>query len=956
MKLLRSKTFWAYGLFWSWNAIFLAFMILGFAPLILPDITTAVRGGDIPSSYLVYGSILTAIPVIAVILGLTVLREYPERVFAFGYGVEGPLMLVLALRFFLIRQLMPQLAVLLIVAALGVLTYSWHLLDRKLDQRGAFWQHLRLIGTTLLLLVGLYASVWIAFYALPFGIEGLKNVDDFLRGLWVALTDFNWSDIDWTFMPLTLLGVPLFIYTATLFIIMPIAVPILYIRAWWHSVRAVAQISPRRRAAVVTTAVLTLVAILLIATDPQPQATAFALLESPPETAVAAAELMAQDNQIREGLLNAYLAPQRYISAQGEMDHIRIIYRDVLGLSLQDATRIQRLYETVARPILYRPSEPTPNSSQNFRTFENRVFQKEPEKAAELYQSYFDEPITEGEKETVVDAVRATWLVEQARAGWQMVDDREILMTHQEVTIAEHDGWADVELYEVYQNQTFQRQEVVYYFSLPETAVVTGIWLGNSHSRDQRFVYQVAPRGAAQATYQAQVQRRIDPALVEQIGPSQYRLRIFPIEPMSRNWQSDGRNPELIDGTPMHMWLTYRVMAQPDGWALPHLAKKLNVYWDDTTTRLLNGAPLDLEATSWLPATAAAETAVSPTIQRFDFANGRTVLLRPASDADQPAVPTDLRLAVVLDRSRSMTKLSDTVQDALAEIGTWDTAVDLYLTSTAMHGTPGQQIALDAVDDTALTYAGGQNPGELLAQFAAMQGNARYDAVLVLTDGTGYETGEPTTAVPPIDVPLWMVHLDGRFPLGYDDDTLAVIQASGGGTVASVSDALTRLLISQPAVEGVTTDWVDGYLWTTMPTETANAMSIAMTPHAADDPLTAVAARSLILAEQAAQRGQLDDLAVLDSLHTIAVAQSIVTPYSSMIVLVNEQQQQMLERLSNEDDRFEREFEGVGETDQAQLAVTGVPEPEEWLLIGIVLLMLGWYAKKNGRLPVKRWA
>jgi hypothetical protein len=66
----------------------------------------------------------------------------------------------------------------------------------------------------------------------------------------------------------------------------------------------------------------------------------------------------------------------------------------------------------------------------------------------------------------------------------------------------------------------------VYYFSLPESAVITGVWLGDSPDRNQRYEYTVAPRGAAQAVYRNEVRRNMDPALVEQIGPRQYRLRV----------------------------------------------------------------------------------------------------------------------------------------------------------------------------------------------------------------------------------------------------------------------------------------------------------------------------------------------------------------------------------------------------------------------------------------------
>src|SRR5919108_3205715 len=62
MRRLTSSRAWAYGLFWSWNIIFLAFMFLGFAPQLLPEMLTAVRAGTVPAAFLAYGAILVAIP------------------------------------------------------------------------------------------------------------------------------------------------------------------------------------------------------------------------------------------------------------------------------------------------------------------------------------------------------------------------------------------------------------------------------------------------------------------------------------------------------------------------------------------------------------------------------------------------------------------------------------------------------------------------------------------------------------------------------------------------------------------------------------------------------------------------------------------------------------------------------------------------------------------------------
>ena len=232
-RRLFSPRGWGYGLFWSWNIIFLAFMFLGFAPQALPEMVTAVRGGVIPAQFLVYAVILTAIPAVAVVLGLTVLRREPGRLLTLGYGVEGPLMLILALRFFVVREATPAVAVLLSIAGLGVATLVWQLLDRRIDARRPGLAYVGAIGLTLLLVTGLYAGTWIAFYAVPVAAESWEILSSFVRDI----GDIT-RGIELRFVPLFVLGTILAIYSATLFVAMPVAVPVMYIRAWWRGLRS----------------------------------------------------------------------------------------------------------------------------------------------------------------------------------------------------------------------------------------------------------------------------------------------------------------------------------------------------------------------------------------------------------------------------------------------------------------------------------------------------------------------------------------------------------------------------------------------------------------------------------------------------------------------------------------------------------------------------------------------
>ncbi|NTU86361.1 MAG: TIGR02921 family PEP-CTERM protein, partial [Chloroflexales bacterium] len=301
-----------------------------------------------------------------------------------------------------------------------------------------------------------------------------------------------------------------------------------------------------------------------------------------------------------------------------------------------------------------------------------------------------------------------------------------------------------------------------------------------------------------------------------------------------------------------------------------------------------------------------------------------------------------LRLGVVIDRSRSIEAHAAQRDAALArlrELAGAGVQVDVYLTASAVRGEAPARTTLDALRPDDLRGYGGQNAGEILAQFSELCGGRAYDAVLVLTDDSAYEMGPSPRPIPLPGAPVWMVHLADALPLGYSDDVLEAVQASGGGVAGDFEEALGRMLVALSARGQAGVDIVDGYVWTVAQGDGAAAAAAPEEPGFA-----AFAARRLILAELARSRPEAERLALLDALHAVAIAQSIVTPYSSMIVLVNQRQQDGLDARSAQADRFDREHEAVGETPPSAPLVTGVPEPEEWLLIAVGAALLAWYA------------
>lgn len=947
-----------YGLFWTWNLIFLAFMLLGFAPLMLPELVLATQANIIPLSFAANALLLILIPIVAVILGITLLRREPRKLFALGYAVEGPLMLLVAIRIFVIRELNTTLLFVMIVAALGMLTFVWDLLDKKISERGALLTHLRVLGLTLFALVMLYASIWLAFYALPVAgflirglIEWLTHLGDFARGLISMFADFP-RNLAW--IPFMLFGMLTFMFSATLFVLMPLVVPILVLTRWWRAVEKYIARFGKARAAILATATAGVCVFLFFFLNQQPQNTAFALLETAAPDAAHAQRLAAQEETLRAGLLNAYLAPQRYISSVGEVQHIREMYHSAFDLPQENFVGVERAYEIVASPLLYKPTgEPVVNARGN----DGALF-RESSKAAELYENYFDETIFDGERATVLNSLGSTWDAMGAQQRIQDAADREVHLNKQEITFTEHGDWADFELHEEYQNESGTRQEVVYYITLPESAVITGVWLGNSENRDERFAYRVSPRGAAQQVYREQVRVNVDPALVEQIGPRQYRVRVFPIEPKTLGYEARSefgyRASFAQQGPPLHLWLTWRVMANQNSWTLPYLAEKRNVYWDEKTTRTANGQTFTTNDDAWLPTALNATAPITPTTHRFDFDDGQSVVAQPFPAAAMPQLPKNLRLAVVVDRSRSMQPLASDVQNALAQFKTISergNLIDVYLTAPKYRGENATRVSIHELNPSALTYSGGQNPAELLQQFSNLRGAEKYDAVFVLTDGTGYALGASDAKPASVNSALWFIHLGGKFPLGYDDATLQEIQSTGGGVTGEIQDALNRVAVAYavrhgPLFEGIAgdtiADFVDGYLWYTL---TADSSRERFAEFESDEIFAPFATRRLVLTNVQRARASLEQLNTLDELHALAKQHSVVSPYSSMIVLVNEIQQKRLDELEKQSDRFDREVEEVGQT--SPFEVTAVPEPHEYLLMALGGGLLFWFWRKR---------
>ncbi len=504
-------------------------------------------------------------------------------------------------------------------------------------------------------------------------------------------------------------------------------------------------------------------------------------------------------------------------------------------------------------------------------------------------------------------------------------------IAEQSVRIEAQGDLARITLDETYVNLTHEAQEIFYLFSLPESAAITGLWLGTSP--DAMQAHTIAARGAAQKVYRAEVKRRIDPALLEQVGPRQYRLRAFPVPPKAAS--PAGKRSDV--GGRLYLRLQYTALARNNAWPLPILAEKRNVAWDRETIRNCNGQACPETENTWWPVELPAG---KPTPTRHVFAlenSGKAVVAQPGA-RPVPAL-SGRKVTLVVDQSWSMAAHRQELLAALQQARRYmaGNSVNVLLTTTeAMHTRP-RVVALNNLTDAMVDgFMGGGSVDRLLQQAVEHTDEAQ-DLTIVITDSGAFDLDATRTGTRIKHGMLSMVHLGGTLAPVYDDLTLETIQNSGGSSFVSLKEAWEHFAVKQDSGPGFLMQQ-DGYIY-----------SVESNPDTGEDAEFAPIAAHLYIASTRRQATPLK-VEQLDALHALASKYDVVTPYSSMLVLVNTEQRKALAEAEAINDRFDRTPESGTEELQKPgnpLSASMTPEPEEWLLLIVSLAVLGWMIWKR---------
>ncbi|OKH45761.1 exosortase [Calothrix sp. HK-06] len=910
-------------IFWGWNLIFLSVVYLGILPLIGIFLILATFAGQVPIEFCISLATLILVPLTCTVVGASQFSRQPGELLRLFYGVEAPLVLLCGLRLFIFRELTPASIQILGSVVICITAFAMEMLYGYVgEKRSIAW--VQMLAHSLMLFFGIYAGAILCFYALPLAAWSITAFLKFQWAidLWNAFT-YSPGLVIFGWIPSSLI---LFGLTCSLFVAMPLMLAYLYTASGIKILKAFATQYGVKKAFAGFLGVSIFTLTLFFSFQQQPQVQAFSLLANTPQTDSNRQALLAESETIRFGLINAYLSNYRYLSSVKDNNHIEVMYRNTFGLSPAVSKKIQNLYNQLMSPFLYKGKE------------------SDIEKAEKLYAQFFDTPIQKGEQEAVNHALQSTSNLDEAKAGLLNLNQRKVWLREQEVTVKEQGDWADIQLYEVYENKTRDVQEVFYSFSLPESAVITGIWLGDTAEKSKRFEYVVSPRGAAQKVYNQQVQRErpIDPALLEQVGPRHYRLRAFPIPPerTAIEISSQPNRPKE-----MHLWLTYKVMRHSEGWALPQLGEKRNIFWTNQTKRNFNGTNQKIDG--WLQAYIPASKAPQAQIKEVNLlasADNYKITAKPLTQQDYK-LPQNQRFAIVLDTSRSMSahvkELEKTFNwlknKGFANNQLSDNDADLYITSIP-GAEPKRLDDINQFKPAKMTFYGAVQFKEMLQQFDKLRGDTKYDGILLVTDEGSYELSDDKKNFPTVTSPLWMVHL-GALPKAYDDNTLKAIENSGGGVSTDISEVLYRQA-TKSALGNNVVSVIDGYAWFMEKLTTASTL--------VSNDFDSLAARQLILG--LSRDKNLEQLTELDAIHELAKRFKIVTPYSSMIVLVNDEQRRQLKEAEAQKDRFNREVESGKENltkPNNPLKNTSIPEPSSGAALLIAAIIVFVFTKKR---------
>lgn len=584
----------------------------------------------------------------------------------------------------------------------------------------------------------------------------------------------------------------------------------------------------------------------------------------------AAAPLVKEEEKLKK-LVTQKLNSRSYYLFSEDEGIIKEIYDDAFE-NEAFASAMDKFFLVAAYPLVYKEGQLGENSlSQNFvHVFGYPYYQKEGTKSVEN-------------------------------------KNQDVLLTYRLTKIIpEDDGlFALITIEEEFENRTNIQKEVVYEFNLPSEATINDLKLGPN----LEFPGIIAPKGAAQKTYERELQRSRDPALLEQTGPNQYRLRIFPI-PAKNDYIT-------LKGKRQKVSFSYVVSQNEGSYALPVYSKKSNIISDASTVFRLenNGQTISQKGDE-------TKIDVSKNIKKdlcqsqlsqknLDSLGNQIKLIYHADDEQLKNIACEqfknslpllknYRTAIIYDTSlnnknnKTLTELKKIIDQSNSD---WlnNSVVDLYKLNDLLSET----IRLDSdnyQDQLSPVYF------SKIADFAKLgKISEKYDLVLIVS-GQDISFNQLTNFPFSSSTSVYWIG-ENKIPSLNLEMTSGIWQG-GGGSALSFEEAIQSFLLSKTAKE----KYGDGALTLSKYWSLQYSSSQSILPDSVFTPQSAFAAianKGLQMKFAQNQNREITgDISIMDQLNLMSEKSNIVSPYSSLIALVNEQQIDRLKDNINNYDRY----------------------------------------------------
>ena len=485
----------------------------------------------------------------------------------------------------------------------------------------------------------------------------------------------------------------------------------------------------------------------------------------------------------------------------------------------------------------------------------------------------------------------------------------------------DHQGmFATVSIEEEYQNITFANQEAVYEFSLPMNSAIIDLKLGP----DLEFTGVIAPRGAAGKVYEAQLVQRRDPALLEQTGPRQYRLRVFPIPGKNDRTTLGGRNQKVK--------FSYVTEITPKGYALPIYSKKQNIKIDDSTNvsyYLNNRYIASVDNDRYID---------SPSIANDNLCNFSSTFGIPNEQDDNAIsklVPYNAmseiknvyncdnksginltnslknsKFAVLFDVSYSNKDnlfLDDFIKNLQTEKNLLkNNTIDLYLVNDIL----SKKRTIDLGQLKSLSNVVYFGESEWTKQIKEIED--QYDFIIVATTDSEVLTQKNNLSTKN-KVPLYIVHKDNVVP-PYSQEVSNYVLQSGGKVAFDFNDAISHYVLSTQlrtrSSIAFSPFWSISIPYYSQkyydPQEALDSFYVKTNR---SNLLSYFINKAYIAKLLSFYQGDLvNDIDLSDSFYDFSQRSHLVSPYSSLIALVNNQQMADLRNASQSGDRYSYEM------------------------------------------------